>query len=223
MRLAAQPITRSSLADTAVEHLRAYILEGKLSSADTLTEPRLAELLGISRTPVREAIARLGREGLLVIDKRRGFRVAPVDEATIRHIYPIIAALEAMAVRLSASTPPDVAALRDINRQILSGKSRRVRLFELDREFHSLLVANCPNARLLGLLEEHRRLAGRFDGAARRGMHKPVKSGREHSLIVNDVARGRFESAARRIEQHYLEGIDTVIEWLALQSQGAVQ
>jgi DNA-binding GntR family transcriptional regulator len=219
MHLAPQPIERRSLADIAAERLRAWILEGHLSADDSISEPRLAELLGVSRTPIRAAIGRLVREGLLSIDRNRALRVVPADEAAVREIYPIIGALEAMAVRLSAASPPDVNALREANDAILSGKAKRVRLFELDREFHRLLVANCPNARLLQILEEHRRAGSRFDGAARRGMYRPEKSGREHALIISDIAGGRYEQAASRIESHYLAGIDTVIEWLSTQKE----
>jgi DNA-binding GntR family transcriptional regulator len=208
------PIERRSLADIAEERLRTWIVEGRLAADHPISEPLLAQLLGVSRTPVRAAIARLVREGMLSIDSKRALHVVPADELAVREVYPILGALEAMAVRLSADSPPEVAALREINGAIRAGKAKRVRLFELDREFHRLLVANCPNKRLIALLEEHRRLGSRFDGAARRGMYRPAKSAAEHAAIIDDIARGRFDAAARRIEQHYLEGIDTVIAWL---------
>jgi DNA-binding GntR family transcriptional regulator len=211
-----EPIPRRLLVDEACTRIRTWILEGGISSDTDLTEPRLAALLGISRTPVREAIGRLAHEGLLQVEKGRGFRVAPVNEAMVREIYPIIGALEAMALRTSGDDPPDPAEMRKVNGQITAPNVSRPRLFELDHEFHRILTANCPNPRLIELLETHRRLARRFDGAAKRGMHKPRESAKEHAAIIDDVARGHLDRAAHRVEQHYLDGIATVIEWLEI-------
>lgn len=208
-------LTRTSLAEAAAERIRGWILDGRLSPDDALTEPGLASLLGISRTPLRSAITRLAHEGLLAVEPGKGFRVTRVDASLVREIYPIIAALEGMALRLSApDSLPDVAALEDVNDQI-DGEKRRTRLFELDREFHRLLAAGCPDARLLDLLEHHRRLAQHVDGAARRGMHRPRESAKEHAQIIEDIAHRRVERAVRRIEQHYLHGIEVVIDWMS--------
>ena len=210
-----QPLVRRTLVDDACDRLREWIFDGRLSPDDDLSEPRLAALLGISRTPVREAIARLGHEGLVEVDAGKGFSIARADAALVREIYPIIAALEAMALRLSAPDRlPDVASLRAVNDQIRAGL-RTERLFALDKELHTLLAAGCPNARLLGALEQHRALARRFDGASRRGMHKPVESREEHAAIIDDIERKRIDRAAQRIEQHYLNGIEVVIEWMS--------
>ncbi|HEY2094260.1 MAG TPA: GntR family transcriptional regulator [Thermoanaerobaculia bacterium] len=209
------PLVRRTLVDDACDRLREWILDGQLSPDDDLSEPRLASMLGISRTPVREAIARLSHEGLVEVDAGKGFRIARADASLVREIYPIIAALEAMALRLSAPDRlPDVAALRAVNDEIRAGL-RSERLFTLDKEFHRLIVSRCPNARLLTALEQQRMLARRFDGASRRGMHKPLESRNEHAAIIEDIARKRVDRAAQRIEQHYLDGIEVVIDWMS--------
>ncbi len=212
-------LIRRTLSDEACDRLREWIVAGRLSPDDDLSEPHLASLLGISRTPLRAAIARLQHEGLLEVEPGKGFRVARVDAAMVREIYPILAALESMALRLSAPDAlPDVAALRRINEQI-GGETRPARLFELDRELHRLLAAGCPNRRLLATLEHHRALARRVDGAARRGMHKPRESKDEHAAIIEDIAHKRIERAARRLERHYLNGIEVVLEWISIQEK----
>jgi DNA-binding GntR family transcriptional regulator len=212
-----ETLIRRTLTDDASDRLREWILDGRLSPDDDLSEPQLAEMLGISRTPLRAAIGRLHHEGLLDVETGRGFRVARVDAALVREIYPILAALEAMALRLSApGSLPDAGELRKLNAQI-AAETRRPRLFALDREFHRLLSAGCPNPRLLELLEHHRRLATRVDGAGRRGMHNREGSRDEHEAIIDDVEHRRIDRAARRIERHYLDGIEVVIDWMSQQ------
>ena len=217
---AEEPILRRTLVDEACDRMREWIDSGRLSADERISEPALAQALGISRTPLREAIHRLGREGLLQVETGRGFRVTPLNETLVREVYPILGALEAMALRLSApGRLPDVARLRALNAEIADPRTRKSRLYEADRALHELLSAGCPNARVLTLLEEHRRLASRFDGAFRRGLHAREKSHAQHEEIISAIEKRRIGKAASLIEEHYLGGIAVVLDWLAGQEK----
>jgi DNA-binding GntR family transcriptional regulator len=210
----ADVITRRTLVDEAADRLRDWIVSGKLSEADRLSEPALAEKLGISRTPLREAISRLEHEGFLETETGRSVRIRPLSEELVREIYPVTGALEAIAVRITPAKSFDVARLRALNDEIAAPRTSKARLYAADRELHRLFSAGCGNPRLLDLLENHRRLAARFDGAFRRGLHARERSHAQHEAIIHAIERGRTAAAASLIQEHYLSGIDVVIDWL---------
>jgi DNA-binding GntR family transcriptional regulator len=210
-----EPLRRTTLVDAATERLREMILDGRIAREEKLSEPMLARLLGVSRTPLREAIARLRHEGLIETDHVRRFHVTAANAELVREVYPIVGTLEAAALRLSAPhSLPDVSELRSINERIRTHKGARSRLFEFDRELHRLFSAGCPNARLLSVLEHHRRLAERVDGAGYRGLHARERSYEEHGKIIAAIAKQRIDEASRLIERHYLDGIEIIADWL---------
>lgn len=191
------------------------ILDGRIGREARLSEPMLAQLLGVSRTPLREAIARLRHDGLLETDRARRFHVTPANASLVREVYPIIGALEGAALRLSAPhSLPDVKELRAVNERIRTHKGARARLFELDRQLHAMFSGGCPNARLLAVLEHHRRLAERVDGGTYRGLHARDQSHAEHEGIIAAIAKRRIGEASQLIERHYLDGIEVVADWL---------
>jgi DNA-binding GntR family transcriptional regulator len=213
-------IVRRTLADEASDRLRAWIVGGRISASDRLSEPELARTLGISRTPLRAAIARLAREGLLEMETGRGFRVTPLNATLVHEIYPILGALEAMALRITpADRLPDPAALRALNAQLAAKNATRSQLYAADRKLHELISSGCTSARLLSLLEEHKRQAERFDGAFRRGVHARTKSHAEHEAIITAIEKRRISRAASLIEEHYLGGIPVVLDWLVQQEK----
>ncbi len=214
--MADSPSARQSLADTAAERLRTWIASGAVTDADQLSEPALAERLGISRTPLREAIQRLRREGFL---ESKGHRLAivRVNAALVREVYPLIGALEGMALRLSSPDAlPGVRELTRINAAIGATTSRS-QLAELDRSFHERLSAGCPNERLRSLLAEQRRLAARIDGGSRRGLHDPAWSSAQHAAIIAAIARREIQHAATLVATHFLEGAEVVVDWMERQ------
>src|ERR1051325_2832796 len=94
-----QPMIRSRLRDDIADRIATLIVDGEL--ADRLKEVELASQLGVSRTPLREALLMLEREGLVVSEVNKGFRVAALSESRVRELYPILGTLEGLAVRES--------------------------------------------------------------------------------------------------------------------------
>jgi DNA-binding GntR family transcriptional regulator len=94
-------LARQRLHDTVIEHLRSFIIEGTLGAGTKLNERELCETLGISRTPLREALKVLAAEGLIEISPNRGASVARMSELEIREAFELMSGLEAFAGELA--------------------------------------------------------------------------------------------------------------------------
>lgn len=207
-------IVLSRARDDVGKALRQLIAAGEFSGGAKLEEVELAARLGVSRTPVREALIALEHEGLVRSRPNKGFALVPADANLVRESYPILGALEAAAVRLAdgrlAAALPD---LRALDRK-LAAASRPSAQYELDHAFHRRLIRDCGNARLLGLIEVERTRAQRFDGAHRRGMADRGGSRAEHRAIIAAIARRDYAAAAETLAAHWQRGVEVVVDWL---------
>src|SRR5262245_10608211 len=201
-----QPVTRSRLRDDIVDRLASLIASGELDR-DRLKEIELARQLGVSRTPLREALLILESEGLVVSEAHKGFRVAALSEARVRELYPILGALEGLAVRESGEQlRARIGELRAVNAALRASRTK-TRRHALDQRFHELLRDSCHNRSLVELIRRLWLQAQRFDGATDRGMADPAGSLRDHVAITDAIARGDFAGAAQRLEAHWWHGI----------------
>lgn len=194
--------------------LRDLITAGKIQPGARVDEVRLSDRLGVSRTPIREAIIGLEHDGWVRSVPNRGARVVAADEDLVREVYPILAALEAEALQLSGerivAAADELQALNDR----LRTEHRRAQQHALDAAFHRRLIADCANPRVLGLIDAHWALAKRFDGASQRGTANHRGSCDQHQQIIDDVAAGRVAEAAAKLRAHWHQGIEIVSEWL---------
>ncbi|WP_081962706.1 GntR family transcriptional regulator [Paracoccus sanguinis] len=186
--------------DRAYLDLRYRILNGRLAPGTTLLETEIAALLGLSRTPVREALIRLAEEGLVLIRPRHGVTVIDLTVSDFRDILDVFSALEVRAVALAAARPPapaDAARLTQLVQRMERATEAGdiARWSDLDDDFHSTLVGLCGNARLL-------RSIGEYWGQQYRGRrlilpHRPLPedSNREHRVILQAVLAGDPEAA----------------------------
>ena len=189
-----------SARDRAYHDLRYRILNGRLAPGTTLLETELAALLGLSRTPVREAAIRLAEEGLVSIRPRHGVTVVDLTLVDFRDILDVFSALEVRAVALAASRPAGPAA-REALVQLVQRMERATaegdiaRWSDLDDDFHSTLVGLCGNPRL-------QRTIGEYWGLQYRGRrlilpHRPLPtaSDAEHRVILDAVLSGDVAAA----------------------------
>jgi len=116
------PLARPRLHDTVVEHLRGFIVEGVLAPGSKLNERELCETLGISRTPLREALKVLCAEGLIDILPNRGASVATLSEAEARDMFELMGALEALSGELACAriTDAEVAHIKLLHTAMLA-------------------------------------------------------------------------------------------------------
>lgn len=205
---------RNRLRDEIVQELAGLIASGELREVERLKELELAARLGVSRTPLREALLVLESEGLVVSEVNKGFRVAALSEARVRELYPILGSLEALAVRGGGG--PLLARAGElcaVNERLRVARGN-VRRHALDRQFHELLWSGSENATLVDLLRRLWRQAQQFDGAAERGMADLDGSTSDHAAIADAIGRGELDGAACRLEAHWRKGVDVVIGWL---------
>lgn len=201
------PLERTkSLTERALDMIRKEIVEGRYEFGAALSEIALAEDLGISRTPVREALARLQQEGLVIVRPQRGTFVFQLTEDEFVDICDCRTVLETAAFRLSVARSR--RALSDSLARICEDmatarKSENTPAYlRLDSAFHEGLFQHCDN-RYLG--ESYRLISGRMAALRTRLGTDPAhmsKSFREHQAIAEAAEKGDVEAGIALLEGH---------------------
>lgn len=212
-------ITQQSLKSQIIKALWQLIIDGKILPNEPMREVQLAELLNISRTPLRDALQQLEWEGIVVSEPRKGYRLAQFSEADIFEIYPLRAKLESFALELSGVPEKNVLdELNEINLKIINSKSPR-EIVELDESWHILLISNCPNQRLLKMIKTLHRQSQRYEYAYM-AMKKTVeKSSNQHENILLQLQNGELQKATELLAENNLVGMETMVEWLKSNNQ----
>lgn len=199
----------------AVDVLREMVLLGQLRPGQRLNEVELANALGISRGPLREAIQRLRSEGLLTAVSGRGAYVRTFTADALRDLYEVRIALESHAVRLAGEKlgPDGVKELREL----LDAADQSVaaeHTYPQDLDFHQRVVALADNPALLDTVTEiHRQI----QLARWRSGHVPVRAKQalvEHRAVLDHLAAGRGEKAAAVLTEHLRHSLKSALEVL---------
>lgn len=216
MRTLNQMDMQSSGHDRIYGILLEEIVDGALAAGTRLVESRLAERLGVSRTPVREALFRLHQDGFVLTSAGRGFSVAPLDEKEARELFPILSALEALALSMAGPLLAlDVEALRDANRALAPLARRPLDAIGADTAFHELLLRRCPNGSLLEMIDGVRRRLLRYEYVYMADETLIDVSIAQHEAIIDSIARCDFEGAAKALDMNYESGKALVLSKLA--------
>jgi DNA-binding GntR family transcriptional regulator len=202
--------------------LRERIVRGEILPGNRLQDVQLAAELGVSRTPVREALLRLEGEGLVESDPNRGFFVAPLSRREVLEIYPIVWALECLALDSSQSlTPPQVKALRQINAEMAAVTGNPLHCQELDLRWHQTLLESCPNDRLTEFLGALKHIVRRYEYVYMRDPALVRRSVRDHAEILEAVVKKKRKLASRLVERNWRGGMESVLQHLEEQQQDA--
>jgi DNA-binding GntR family transcriptional regulator len=200
-------ITPHTLADQVYHAIRDRILDGHLSAGEFIREQEVNQLLGVSRTPIREALFRLASEGFVERLPHRGFRVVQAAFKGLMELYPILSALELLASKLSLPQldDADIAQLEALNDQLREAAEREdvPAVCELNNQFHHAFCARSGNQRLNDLLDELRLQALRLDTWYFSSPQRTARSIAEHADIVAAIRTGDFESALSKIERNF--------------------
>lgn len=208
-------IARSPLREKVHAALVRRILRDELKPGARLSDSTLAGELGVSRTPVREALVRLEGEGFLEADPGRGFFVKPLAAGEVRDVYPVLWTLETMALR--ACPVPSAALLAElerINADMRADAALPERRIELDTRWHRTLLERCGNRYLLETLASTKAVIRRYEYAYMLDAGLIPVSTRTHEQIAAAAAEGRTDDAAAGLEENWRFGMGAVLEWL---------
>lgn len=203
------------LRDVVFNTLRRAILKGELEPGERLMEIALANRLGVSRTPIREAIRKLELEGLVVMIPRKGAEVARITEKDLRDVLEVRTSLEKLAIELACErvTEEDKKALQETCqafKESLGGDDLTV-IAEKDVAFHDVIFSATKNARLIQILNNLREQMYRYrlEYLKDKGAH--LRLVEEHEKIMNAIINNDKEEAVRMIQEHiYIQELTVI-------------
>ncbi|MDX3969194.1 MAG: GntR family transcriptional regulator [Bradyrhizobium sp.] len=210
---------RQKSTDRVYEALRRKVIDSELAPGSQILEQELAIMLGVSRTPLREALVRLENEGLLEIIPRHGVRIIPMSAADMREIYQVLVSLESTAAAALASQPPSDAALDELeaifDRMDTFLKKEDITAWAReDERFHLKIVELAGNRRL------HEIVSNCGDQAHRARMFtlrlqthpQPAQSMKEHRQIIAALRKRDAAKAESLLRSHRERGLARQID-----------
>jgi DNA-binding GntR family transcriptional regulator len=202
-------IQRRLLRDDVYEAILDAIGDGRHAPGEPLSDITLSQLLGVSRTPVREALLRLEQEGVLQSRPGHGFEVRPLSRKEISDKYPVLWTLESLALELSpAPTAEYVESLRAVNREMRRRGLQPRELLDLDARWHELLVARSGNETLLTLLGSLRSSLRRYELVFMHGMKDSRTSTEHHEKVTSAIERGDLAEAKRWLLENWRQTVE---------------
>jgi DNA-binding GntR family transcriptional regulator len=208
------PIERSSTSDNVAAALRAMVVDGTLPEGERINEVHLARQLGVSRTPLREALNRLIAEGAVSRTPNLGYSVKPLTLAEFEPLYGMRPILEPAALALAGLPSPEkVARLRQINERIETARSAE-RALDLDDSWHSQLISDCPNLLLLDLVAQYMRLTRRYEIALMRERREFLAAGISHRAVLAALRKRDLPAACEALRHNLARGAAPIGAWL---------
>ncbi|ORU01469.1 putative regulator PutR for proline utilization, GntR family [Anaerovibrio sp. JC8] len=204
------------LREVVCETLRDAIRKGKLKPGERLMESQLAEDLGVSRTPVREAIRKLELEGYVIMMPRRGTYVANLSIRDVNEVFEIRTSLDSLASGLAAERITD-EELERLQRLLVAiggyiEENDMDKIVECDTEFHDLLYQASRNSRLVGIIFNLREQLTRFRSTSMAFPGRLKATLEEHRRIVEAIAQGDVAEARAAAEYHMEKSEQTLLE-----------
>lgn len=204
------------LRDVVFKTLREAILKGDLAPGERLMEIKLANQLGVSRTPIREAIRKLELEGLVVMVPRKGAEVAKITEKDLRDVLEVRASLEELAISLACEriTDEKITELKDALEQfrtVIKGKDV-TKIAQMDVAFHDVIFEATQNARLVQMVNNLREQMYRYRLEYLKDFSTHSRLDEEHVKIFEAVSARDIERATALIREHIYNQEVTVVK-----------
>ena len=194
------------LRDVVFNTLRQAILKGELEPGERLMEIQLAERLGVSRTPIREAIRKLELEGLVLMIPRKGAEVAKISEKSLRDVLELRRSLEELAIELACQrmTEEEIDELEDAQRAFRKAvDSKDVMLMaETDEKYHEIIYQGTKNSRLVQILNNLREQMYRYRLEYIKDADKRQILLIEHDNILKAVRNRKVAEAKAAMREH---------------------
>src|SRR2546430_4687659 len=201
-----QPIARPLLRDEAYRVIRDAIVSGTLAPGEVLRDQTLATRLGLSRTPVREALARLAEEGLVESKPNAYTRVTPLAHRDVRDAYVVLRTMHELAAREAAAriTAEQVATMREANARFAAALDAGdvPAALAADDELHGVLVRATGNRALAAAVERLLPLVRRLE-RLRFGSLPGRRSIRDHERLIRACAAGDVATAVKLTNENW--------------------
>jgi DNA-binding GntR family transcriptional regulator len=208
------PSRRENLSGELAVRLRNMIVDGRLPAGERINEVHLAARLGVSRTPLREALAKLEREGALSSLPRIGWFVRPLTLDEFEQIYPIRPLLDPEALRLAGlPTGERLERLEALNARIAAERDADAAI-ALDDEWHLLLIEGCPNRVLVDLIRQFIGRTRRYEIALMREGANVAVAAETHAGILAALRNGDLDTACARLRRNLQAGFAPIADWL---------
>ncbi|HVX18708.1 MAG TPA: GntR family transcriptional regulator [Acidimicrobiales bacterium] len=209
----------------AYAQVREAIVENRYPPGHRLVEQRLAAELGLSRTPVREALRMLEAEGLVVSVRNRGAMVRPISETEVVDLYGLRIRLESYAVEVATERATEgelgelVAAADRFSEAVAKGDAETLagirRMHEANRGFHDVILTAARHDRLATMLARTVDIPLVFQAFSNFGPAEVARSDTFHHLIAEAMCRRDAARAAGLMAEHIAQGRDSVLDALA--------
>jgi DNA-binding GntR family transcriptional regulator len=212
-------LVRANISDEAERVVRAMIVDGALPEGERVNEVHLAQKLGVSRTPLREALNRLVTEGALTSVPRHGFYVRPLTLEEFQQVYAIRPLLDPEALRLAGvPSPKEIERLSRLNDKLgkVAGQEAAV---ALDDEWHLALIDGCPNRVLIELIENVIMRTKRYELALFRESVNVARATDEHAEILAALRANDLDAACAALKRNMQSGLAPIAAWLRQREQ----
>jgi len=211
----------NSLSDQVYEQLEAGILDGRISAGETLNEQKISSELGVSRTPVREAIRMLEQKNLVRLMPHKGAVVLGVDRKDMLDIYAIRSYIEGLASKWAAEniTYAKSKALQEIVdlQEFYYLKSNQDKISEMDSRFHETIFRFCESRKLEHMLRDLHHMVQRFRKLSIAETGRTEKAIAEHRLILEAICRGDGDEAERQTSIHINNARENMLTMLEIE------
>lgn len=212
------------LRELVYEELRMLIMTGRIKPGTRMMEIELAENMGVSRTPVREAIRQLEKDRLVTIEPRRGAYVSDISAPDMEDMLFVREPLEGIATFLATKnmTDEELKALAEVNRQYEEAyrKGEREKLIQLDTQFHNLIAEGSHNSYLIEILKNLQEQVLRFRYIYFQSGRRAAEVIGEHQLILNNMTERNQEAAKQFSIEHIAKLRESIMREEDFQGKG---
>jgi DNA-binding GntR family transcriptional regulator len=209
-----ETIARDNISDEVARAVRDMIVEGRLPAGERINEVHLSTQLGVSRTPLREALAKLVQEGALRSIPRIGYFVRELSLEEFEQIYDIRPLLDPEALRLSGLPSKErMEHLAALNDKIERARDPNL-IIDLDDEWHMELIADCPNKVLIDLIKQITQRTRRYEIALMREQKNVAVATANHKAILSALKKRDLDAACAALKHNMQTGREPIVKWL---------
>lgn len=207
-------IKRSALREQVRDEILHRMRTGAVKPGERINEVQFAAELGVSRTPLREALIALEGEGQIDSVSGRGFRFLPLSTTELTELAPVIATLESLALDLTDPTvlPGIGERLRRLAENFADESVRLALLNQRDDEWHQLMISGCRNTRLLAVIENLRAAIHRYEALYIPDEQVVARRSQEHLAVAEALVEGDLIEAKQALMTNWVEGTNRLLQ-----------